>query len=1368
MKKKSVIKKSLAFAMAAVMLVCATPLAGLIGIDLSEIFVTDAKAASEFMNQFTEGDFTFGHYYYNVDEYRGIAVIAYNGTDTDIVIPGTTAQGNVDCIPSGVFRDNKNLTSVVISEGIELIERSAFNGCENIKSITFPDSLTEIEPYAFDSCKSLKSIVLPKNLKVISQDMLIRCSGLESITIPDGVTRIDDQAFWACSSLKSLNIPGSVKSVGSQAFAYCSSLETVTFNEGTKSVGSIFEGCTSLKTVSIPNSLTNISCSFSDCKNLESINVADGNPTYYDENGVLFEKLENGIRLVAYPAAKTAKSYTVPENVTEIGDCAFYNCVNLETVNIPSTANITSIGDYAFYNCKSLKSFNIPETVTTIGDSAFAYCESLTEITIPSGVTEISGALFFNCSNLATINLHDGITSYGGNAFWNTAFYNDKNNWDNGCLYVGTFLLDVDYETVSGDLIVRDGTIQISDGALSYLPYVTSITIPDSVKGKLHGINGENIKSIKIGSGITSLADYGSAVFQSCKNLETIEVSSDNKYLTVENGVLYNIDKSRLLRYPAKKAGTDFTVPEGVTGITEFAFSDTTYLKNITLSSSVRSIGNTSMLDTHAFSGCKALENIYVADGNTYYFSDNGVLYEISSPSTYYKLVYYPGANPREEYTLLDNTERIRTHAFENCVNLKILNINASFNTFELTPDYYGFVALESFNVEEGNTSYSSIDGVLYDAEKTAILKYPVASKRTSYTVPDSVLYAREYAFKNIKYLEEVIFSDNFLGTASFERCENLRSVDLGENVLEIRSFDYCTKLESVTFGNKVERIGTFEYCVSLKSIVIPDGVTEISPYAFEGCTALESVTLSKNLKVIPESAFIGSGIKDIVIHDGVEAIGYTAFAMCPNLETVSIPASVTFIEQAAFALSMNLKNLDVAPENPVYSSENGVLYNKDKTVIMQYPVSKEDSYFEIPDGVAEIGAAAFGATPNIESVVIPASVTKIGEEAFYAYPEEGYPTKLSDVYYKGSESDWNSVTKEYHAFYNPSELKFHYNYAPVIEIKAPTDSADGEKITKCNCCGKVVTTESIPAFGHVFKAGEWSWNGFSSATLSFICEANSNHVEKVNAVITSETTPATSNNDGKTVYTATVTFDGKTYTDEKTEVIPASGPIVTENKEFGVSVIYDDDCFNEEVELIVTEMDDVMGKNDTYFIDGKTHLPVSLYNIKMQNKNSEVVQPNAGKKVTIKVPIPENYKHKTEFNVYHWFEGGGYECLRSKNNQVWTENGYIFFTVGKFSVFEIFTTSDAELKKAPNSTKCVYKGELNLDGIEIAVTKDGKTEIITDTSKMRVEGLDSTKLGEQTVKVYYGEEPVEIKVTVEYAWWQWIIRILLLGFLWY
>ena len=252
--------------------------------------------------------------------------------------------------------------------------------------------------------------------------------------------------------------------------------------------------------------------------------------------------------------------------------------------------------------------------------------------------------------------------------------------------------------------------------------------------------------------------------------------------------------------------------------------------------------------------------------------------------------------------------------------------------------------SLTNITVASGNSNYSSENGVLYNKEKTTLIQYPAGKTDVSYTIPDSV---------------------TSIGDSAFTDCTSLTSVDIPNSVTSI--------------GDEA-----FISCRSLTSVNIPDSVTSIASYAFAHCSSLTNVNIPSSVTTIENSAFAYcESLTSVDIPDSVTSIWGDAFYLCTSLTSVDIPDSVTSIEEGAFAGCNSLTNITVAINNPNYSSENGVLFNKDKTTLIQYPAGKTDISYTIPDSVNNIGGFALSDCIFLTSITIPNNVTSIGDGAF-------------------------------------------------------------------------------------------------------------------------------------------------------------------------------------------------------------------------------------------------------------------------------------------------------------------------------------------------------------------------------------------------
>ena len=269
-------------------------------------------------------------------------------------------------------------------------------------------------------------------------------------------------------------------------------------------------------------------------------------------------------------------------------------------------------------------------------------------------------------------------------------------------------------------------------------------------------------------------------------------------------------------------------------GVTEIGVANFKQLKNITavtLPSTMKKIG------TNAFAECEQLESV----------------------------------------TLNEGLETIGALAFYNCVSLKTIHLPASLTQLH----YNAFVGCTlSFTVDEANTVYSAVDGVLFNKDKTTLLQYKLGN--TEYSVPQGVTSIEEYAFY---------------------KCAALTNVEIPNSVTTIGNYAFsdCTGLTSIDIPNSVTSIDyAFIGCTGLTSVKIPNSVTSIND-AFDGCTSLTSIEIPSSVTSMDGAFYECTGLTSVKIPNGVTTISSYTFGYCTGLTSIEIPHSVTMIEPYAF-----------------------------------------------------------------------------------------------------------------------------------------------------------------------------------------------------------------------------------------------------------------------------------------------------------------------------------------------------------------------------------------------------------------------------------------------------------------------------------
>ncbi|MBQ3138001.1 MAG: leucine-rich repeat domain-containing protein [Ruminococcus sp.] len=221
----------------------------------------------------------------------------------------------------------------------------------------------------------------------------------------------------------------------------------------------------------------------------------------------------------------------------------------------------------------------------------------------------------------------------------------------------------------------------------------------------------------------------------------------------------------------------------------------------------------------------------------------------------------------------------------------------------------------------------------------------------------------------------------------AFEGCASLKSVKIPDSVTSLGwcSFANCTSLEEVILPNNDEYtcISVFANCDNLNSISLGDKTTHIPEYLFAQCSGLKEITIPDGIKDIGIAAFSECiNLENVIIPDSVKIIAPVAFSDCTSLKTITIPENVSTIGKGAFLDCPALTEINVDSENSYFTSADGVLFNKDKTALVQYPEGKGNGYI-IPESVTEINEMAFSDCDDLSSITLHKNINKIGSSAF-------------------------------------------------------------------------------------------------------------------------------------------------------------------------------------------------------------------------------------------------------------------------------------------------------------------------------------------------------------------------------------------------
>lgn len=782
-------------------------------------------------------------------------------------------------------------------------------------------------------------------------------SSLQNIVIPykyerNGkeylVTSIEDEGFANCSEIKSIRIPNSIYMIGEAAFSYCN--------------------------------------------NLNDIIVTSNNDNYMVcEDGVLFNK--NKTELIQYPIAKSNKNYTIPETVNKVHTKAFANASNLQLIITPKKMN--EIGAYAFADCNNIKNIIIPDGVVTINEKTFENCISLDSIVIPNSVIDIKENTFNSCDILSKIYYVGTEESYnkiiGCNVLSGDKIYAD-----------GYQILNLDNSTINIENIgdnLKVTMVNVDSNILGDI--IIPMYVTDIIKDTFYNCN--QVEKIILPNKLNNMEDD---VFADCSKLISIFIDDNNVNYSSEHGVLFNKNKTQLIRYPQNNQIVDYYIPDTVKEISECAFHK-----------------------------CCHLTNLQISENNENYTTDNyGVLYNKNKT----ELIQYPSANERTLYSTSINTEIIKSYAFYKASNINKFIFERNITNIEANVfiDYYPYVSVyyygteDDFNkikIDKNSNDLANLNkryiidncrsGFFEDNQDEDSLiweMYEMTLKISgNNNMPDFTLTENApWKYHSVEDLiDNIIFdipdrTSFYIGAYTFYDLVNLKNIELPTIPLVIgnHAFENCKSLENINFSELVNDIGEYAFagCSKLKQIDLSKGLSSkrISNNLFMSCYSLTGVNLPNDIISIGDNAFLQcQNLEYLEIPETVIYIGSQAFSNC-KITNITIPKNVNNIEKRAFMECFSLMEINVDSNNNIYSSMDGVLFSKDKSTLICYPIGKSQVYgedgslcgiYDIPNTVTRIEDYAFEFSKliqvNIPEIIINESVgtnlTQIGKESF-------------------------------------------------------------------------------------------------------------------------------------------------------------------------------------------------------------------------------------------------------------------------------------------------------------------------------------------------------------------------------------------------
>ena len=899
-------------------------------------------------------------------------------------------------IGGNVFARDTALKTVVIECRVDHFDDIApFYGCRGIEYVSLGEGNTEVKDEMFANCINLKTVVLPNTITSIGK-LAFYNTGLTSIVLPDSVKRIDERAFGLCASLTYVYMPEGLEAICDGAFYYCNGWYKVLEDDFSTGNGAPLQSSTTgiyyldLDTNTMyvksgdghwdPDNTHNYVTNANEPglnPTVDTVNVGD----YYYHNDSA-----HNISVLYINMGKGLQTIVVPDSVQDIGRMAFAYDSNLESLTIPfiggtvnsiNTVILTGELDYTEYH---------KEPSEELGNDNDLFFDTYVSGNTPHSALwrKVNGKWYKqftfavpNATEEIAANVQVGTTNPSGTAPEGTHYY---------------------INTQTGNFWVNNsGTWQASGSLLNEFSHL-GYFFGDSGIGHFGQYNNELPVSLK-NLTVTGNAAVSENALRNASHLEKV-------YFTGEPA---SFGKGSLEGCTSLNA---FTVPYiGQTPTTNrymsHFFGGTSYSQNATYvpttletltitgdynpywyaAQNIASLKHVAILGKQTvvgdvFKGCTAIESmvLYQLNGSLYrYFQSNMPFRsrDLQIPHSLKKVVLLNGSGENEDeiysnaflccfyletIIIPDNIKIINNGAFQHCVCLKNINIPEGLTAIG-TYAFENCLNLESFVMPDTVTSlgYSVFATTIsVDAHQDYIpadlvdlnsnLKYVKLSNSLT-TIPMSLFSSNNgllnvtmgsnvttfenYIFQNCTSLQSISIPDSVtsIGARCFDRCRSLSSVHLPSSLtfLGESAFYYCESLVSINLQNtKLQKFDgnyTFGYCYSLQSVVLPNTMTTITDYSFVNCSSLIYVYIPYNVKTIGRSAFEYCYSLQFIDLNQVETIESYAFGRCKSLRSFTYAGAqgsgyynsvLTRIENSAFSTCVNLESV-VIPDSVTY-----------------------------------------------------------------------------------------------------------------------------------------------------------------------------------------------------------------------------------------------------------------------------------------------------------------------------------------------------------------------------------------------------------------------------------------------------------------
>ncbi len=824
------------------------------------------------------------------------------------------------------------------------------SNCTASGDVTLPSTVTDknhiewtVKGLIFGVFKNVTGITIPEGYTTIGINVF-QHSQITTLNIPASVTTIERGPFMGVNKLQSITVnPANPNFTAENGVLYNKTkTELICYPKGktdedftvpdgvTKIMGLAFFQNPNIKTVTLPTSVSELDpytlapfagySAFTDCASLTAINVKSGNPTFKSVDGVVYSADDK--TLAMYPSGKEMDPFIVPSTVEHIAQSAFLYTKKLKNITI--SEGVKDIGAYAFKN-SGIKSASIPASVTSISDGVFVNCSNLETVDVASANTaysSVDGVVF----NKTVTDLIYYPTAKAGEYTVPGTVTTIKQSSCEGTKKLTKITLPPSVKTIEESAFESSSLSELAFSGTSGLEtigkrafiwaHLSNVTIPASVKllewGAFYGQNGndsfdgQGLKTVTVEDN-SQLKEIGAEAFRGNKKLEKFEFKGTCK-----------LEKIRNAAFRDNYSLPSFTFPQTITRI-----------------------------DESAFNGCSSMKSATFKEPSSFVFVGSGSFQNCGL----------------ENLKLPESVTTIGQSAFNSCD--KLVSIDLPKTTTNVDPRAFQFCTkLTSINVDDANTMYSSVDGVLLSKDKETLKVFPPGKANDNFTLlPPSIKTIGEYAFYYCKNLKNVTIPNKVtkIEKAAFQLCENLNTItflcDDMINPTNIaqggndRAFDDGTSgsknmFPLIDINVRKEKLTTYQadtYYSKFKSISpsFVDGKEEYIAVS-DNAVDLLNTTATDYTYVLPRNvtkggktykvALVGDylcqnlsgSVKEIVVFDNVQYIGSRAFMTSTDLtKNISSIRNIFFIESTPTNQMLSTTRFKLRPSDLGASTSN-------------------------------------------------------------------------------------------------------------------------------------------------------------------------------------------------------------------------------------------------------------------------------------------------------------------------------------------------------------------------------------------------------------------------------------------------------------